>query len=63
MDLDTRYTITRERAYSLGFDQPLPIGSLAIVTALLDELLQSSANLKNAQASNRQLHEVGAMLQ
>lgn len=58
MDLDTRYAITRDRAYSLGFEQPLPIGSLAIVTALLDELVQTSGNLKHAQAANKQLQEV-----
>lgn len=59
MDLDTRYSLTRDRLYTLGFEQPLPIGSLAIVTALLDEIVQTSNNLKHAQESNKQLQEVG----
>lgn len=59
MSLDATYSIIRDKLYSLGFDQPLPIGSLPIVTALLDDLLKTGDNLKEIKDENKQLLRVG----
>lgn len=49
MDINARHKLLREKLDSLGFTQPLPIGSLAIVSALLDDLVLSSKKLKEAR--------------
>lgn len=58
MDLDSRYSIVRDKLYTLGFDQPLPIGSLGIVTALLDDLVKTTSNFKTTKDANKQLLQV-----
>lgn len=58
MDLDSRYSLVRDKLYTLGFDQPLPIGSLGLVTALLDDLVKTTSNLKATKDENKQLLEV-----
>lgn len=45
MSLDERHLQLRRRLDKLGFNQPLPIGALGLVTALLDDLLQVNSIL------------------
>ena len=58
MNFDTEYSKIREQLYKLGFDQPLPIGSLPIVTALLDDLIIQTSHLKKTKDANNKLLEV-----
>lgn len=58
MDIDARHTLLREKLNSLGFTQPLPFGSLAIVSALLDDLILTNENLKDAKKSIAELNKV-----
>lgn len=61
MDIDARHTLLREKLNSLGFTQPLPFGSLAIVSALLDDLILTNKNLKHANKSISELEKVTLM--
>lgn len=58
MDLDAEYKQLREDLYQLGFHQPLPIGSLALVQALLLDLVKTTLNLKKLHGENQQLLKV-----
>lgn len=58
MDVDARYSVLREKLDTLGFTQPLPIGSLAVVTAILDDLILTTNSLKHAKREIIQLKEV-----
>lgn len=46
MDINARHTLLREKLDKLGFTQPLPIASLPIVSAILDDLILSNNKLK-----------------
>lgn len=58
MDLDSRYSLVRDQLYRLGFEQPLPIGSLPIVTALLESSVKTDAALRQCKDENKKLLEV-----
>lgn len=58
MDLDARHSFLREKLDTLGFTQPLPYGSLAIVSAILDDLIVTTNNLKKSKKQILQLNEV-----
>lgn len=58
MDIDARHTLLREKLNSLGFTQPLPFGSLAVVSALLDDLILTNKNLKDAKKTISELEKV-----
>lgn len=58
MDIDARFSLLREKLNGLGFTQPLPIGSLAIVSALLDDLILTNKNLKDAKNKISKLEKV-----
>lgn len=58
MNIDARHKLLREKLDSLGFTQPLPIGSLAIVSALLDDLVLGTKKLKEAKQSIVSLEQV-----
>lgn len=58
MDIDARHSLLREKLNNLGFTQPLPIGSLAIVSALLDDLILTNKHLKDAKKTIATLEKV-----
>lgn len=58
MDIDARYSLLREKLNNYGFTQPLPFGSLAIVSALLDDLIVTNKNLKDAKKTIAELEKV-----
>lgn len=58
MDIDARHSLLRDKLDNLGFTQPLPIGSLAIVSALLDDLITVKNSLKQAKLEAAQLKKV-----
>lgn len=62
MDLDSRYQSVRDQLYQLGFEQPLPIGSLPIVTALLESSVKTDAALRQCKEQNKKLLEVSVRL-
>ncbi|XP_031640982.1 centrosomal protein of 135 kDa [Contarinia nasturtii] len=49
MDINERHSLLRDKLNNLGFTQPLPFGSLAIVSALFDDLILTNKNLKDAR--------------
>lgn len=59
MNIDTRHSMLRNKLETLGFTQPLPIGALAIVSAILDDLILTTNSLKRAKEEISQLNEVG----
>lgn len=61
MDIDARYSLLRGKLNNLGFTQPLPLGSLAIVSALLDDLVLTEKNLKDAKKKTCELEKVTLM--
>lgn len=58
MDIDARHSLLREKLNSLGFTQPLPFGSLAVVSALLDDLILTNKNFKDAKKTISELEKV-----
>lgn len=58
MNLDNRYALLRNKLDNLGFSQPLPIGALSIVSAILDDLILTTNSLKRAKDEIVQLQEV-----
>lgn len=58
MNIDARHKLLREKLDSLGFSQPLPIGSLAIVSALLDDLVLSNKKINEAKQTIATLGQV-----
>lgn len=58
MDTESHYSLLREKLDALGFHQPLPIGSLTIVSALLNDLVLTTKNFKNAKTQIEQLNKV-----
>lgn len=57
-DLDNRHASIREKLYTFGFEQPLPINAMGLVSALLDDLIKTTENLKAAKAQINCLKEV-----
>lgn len=62
MNLDNRYALLRNKLDNLGFSQPLPIGALSIVSAILDDLILTTNSLKRAKDEIVQLQEVNKQL-
>jgi len=58
MDIDSRYTTIRNRLDTLGFCQPLPIGALGVVSAILDDLIQTTDSFKKAKYELIELKQV-----
>lgn len=58
MNADNRYSLLRNKLDTLGFTQPLPIGALSIVSAILDDLVLTTNSLKRAKDEVAQLQEV-----
>lgn len=56
---DARYALVRDQLYQLGFEQPMPLGSLALVSTLLEDLVKTTGNLKRFDEENQQLKKVG----
>lgn len=61
--MDNRYALLRNKLDTLGFVQPLPIGALSIVSAILDDLILTTNSLKRAKEEIAQLQEVSAELE
>lgn len=55
---EQRYSLLRSKLTNLGFTQPLPLGSIAIVSALLDDLILTDKNLKDAKKKICELEKV-----
>lgn len=58
MEINERHTLLRDKLNSFGFTQPLPFGSLAIVSALLDELILANKNVKDAKNTIKAFEKV-----
>lgn len=58
MDTESHYSLLRDKLDALGFHQPLPIGSLAIVSALLNDLVLTTKHFKDAKTQINQLNKV-----
>lgn len=58
MDIEARHSLLREKLNNYGFTQPLPIGSIAVVSALLDDLILTNKNLKDAKKTIDELKRV-----
>lgn len=61
MDIESHYSLLRDKLDALGFHQPLPIGSLTIVSALLNDLVLTTKNFKDAKSQINQLKKVSLM--
>lgn len=48
----------REKLYTLGFHQQLPIGSMSIVSALLEDLIKVTDSYKQSKETVKNLLEV-----
>ncbi|XP_062535190.1 centrosomal protein of 135 kDa-like isoform X1 [Armigeres subalbatus] len=49
MDIDTLHLDLRKRLNVLGFNHPLPLGAIGIVSAILDDLIKTSEKLKSSK--------------
>lgn len=49
MDINARHSLLREKLDKFGFTQPLPIASIALVSAILDDLLLANTKLKESK--------------
>lgn len=56
--LESRYKDLREQLYTLGFHQQLPIGSIGIVSALLEDLIKVTDSYKKSKQTVNNLLEV-----
>nr|XP_049466125.1 centrosomal protein of 135 kDa isoform X2 [Anopheles coluzzii] len=57
MDIEARHSELRTRLDVLGFGHPLPLSAIGIVSAILDDLIQTSEKLKCANQRIEQLHQ------
>ncbi|XP_053669259.1 centrosomal protein of 135 kDa [Anopheles marshallii] len=57
MDIEGRHSELRKRLDVLGFGHPLPLSAIGIVSAILDDLIQTSEKLKNANHKIELLHQ------
>lgn len=58
MDMNARHSLLREKLDKLGFTQPLPIASIALVSSLLDDLLLANNKLAETQKCAAKLEKV-----
>lgn len=58
MDINARHSLLREKLDELGFTQPLPIASIALVSAILDDLLLANNKLKETKRYAAKLEKV-----
>lgn len=58
-DLNERHSYLRNKLDILGFKQPLPIGAISVVGAILDDLIKTTESLKKSKEELNQLREVG----
>ncbi|KFB46792.1 AGAP010985-PA-like protein [Anopheles sinensis] len=57
MEIEDRHSELRKRLDVLGFGHPLPLGAIGIVSAILDDLIQTSEKLKCANQQIDQLYQ------
>lgn len=57
-ELDNKHACIREKLYALGFEQPLPINAMGLVSELLNDLIKTTENLKAAKQKINNLTEV-----
>ncbi|XP_058066585.1 centrosomal protein of 135 kDa [Anopheles bellator] len=57
MDIETRHSELRQRLDCLGFGHPLPLSAIGIVSAILDDLIQTAEKLKLANQQIEQLYQ------
>ncbi|XP_053683707.1 centrosomal protein of 135 kDa [Sabethes cyaneus] len=57
MDIDALHCDLRKRLDVLGFNHPLPLGAIGIVSAILDDLIKTSEKLKAARQQIEQLQQ------
>ncbi|XP_055530632.1 centrosomal protein of 135 kDa isoform X2 [Wyeomyia smithii] len=57
MDIDALHCDLRKRLDVLGFNHPLPLGAIGIVSAILDDLIKTSEKLKAARQQIDQLQQ------
>ncbi|XP_038107833.1 centrosomal protein of 135 kDa isoform X2 [Culex quinquefasciatus] len=55
MDIDTLHADLRKRLDILGFNHPLPLGAIGIVSAILSDLIKTSEKLKSSKQQIEQL--------
>lgn len=58
MDINARHSLLREKLDELGFTQPFPIASTALVSAILDDLFLVNNKLKEAKRYAAKLEKV-----
>lgn len=56
--MNARHSLLREKLDKLGFTQPLPIASIALVSAILDDLLLANNKLTEFKKYNAKLEKV-----
>lgn len=59
-EINERHSYLRNKLDILGFNQPLPIGALSVVSAILDDLIKTTDSLKKSKEELNQLREVCA---
>uniref|UniRef100_A0A182N2Z7 Centrosomal protein of 135 kDa n=1 Tax=Anopheles dirus TaxID=7168 RepID=A0A182N2Z7_9DIPT len=57
MEIEARHNDLRNRLDGLGFGQPLPLSAIGIVSAILDDLIQTSEKLKCSNQQIELLHQ------
>ncbi|XP_053670277.1 centrosomal protein of 135 kDa [Anopheles nili] len=57
MEIEARHSELRKRLDVLGFGHPLPLSAIGIVSAILDDLIQTSEKLKCANQQIELLHQ------
>ncbi|XP_050097356.1 centrosomal protein of 135 kDa [Anopheles aquasalis] len=57
MDIESRHSELRQRLDHLGFGHPLPLSAIGIVSAILDDLIQTAEKLKAANHQIEQLYQ------
>lgn len=57
MDIDALHSDLRKRLDVLGFNHPLPLGAIGIVSAILDDLIKTSEKLKASKQQISQLQQ------
>lgn len=62
LEVEDRHLHLRHKLDTLGFCQPLPIGAIGLVGAILDDLVQTTDSLKLAKDEIRELRDVSDFL-
>ncbi|XP_055614465.1 centrosomal protein of 135 kDa-like [Uranotaenia lowii] len=57
IDIDSLHVDLRKRLDLLGFNHPLPIGAIGIVSAILDDLIKTAEKLKFAKQHINELNQ------